>query len=156
MGSSSDLSLMQEARSILEEFRVPYAVRILSAHRTPEATFRFARLAESNGFKVLIAGAGGAAHLPGVLAALTNLPVVGIPIRSKSFRGIDSLLSIIQMPAGVPVATMAVDGAKNAALFACRILALHDKRLQKVLRDFKSRMKRSAQLKVQSLELKKI
>ena len=128
MGSDSDLETMRGASEILKELEVPHEVRVVSAHRTPERMFEFARSAAGRGLQVIIAGAGGAAHLPGMIASLTQLPVLGVPVRSAALSGIDSLLSIVQMPAGVPAATFAIgaSGAKNAALFAVRILALHN------------------------------
>ena len=128
MGSQSDWETMKEAATILEHFAVPHQVKIISAHRTPNRLKQFAELAYPQGFGVIIAGAGGAAHLPGMLAAHTHIPVLGVPIESASLKGMDSLLSIVQMPAGVPVGTLAIGipGAKNAALFAIQIIALND------------------------------
>ncbi len=131
MGSKSDWPVMKEASLILEELGIPYEKKIVSAHRTPDWLFSFAEQAQKRGIKVIIAGAGGAAHLPGMVAAKTLLPVIGVPVPSAHLQGLDSLLSIVQMPAGVPVATMAIGagGAKNAALLAARILALNDEQL---------------------------
>ena len=126
MGSDSDLPTMQAAVEILAAFEVPCLVRILSAHRTPLEMVRFAREAAGHGLRVIIAGAGGAAHLPGMVAALTPLPVIGVPVRSRALSGVDTLHSIVQMPAGVPVATVAIGNAANAGLLAVRILALAD------------------------------
>ena len=128
MGSQSDWKTMKEAAIILEQFAVPHEVKIISAHRTPNRLTQFAELAYDQGFSVIIAGAGGAAHLPGMLAAHTHVPVLGVTIESASLKGMDSLLSIVQMPAGVPVGTLAIGipGAKNAALFAIQIIALND------------------------------
>jgi len=128
MGSQSDWKTMQEATAILEQFAVPHEVKIISAHRTPNRLTNFAEMAHDHGFAVIVAGAGGAAHLPGMLAAHTHIPVLGVPIESASLKGMDSLLSIVQMPAGVPVGTLAIgtSGAKNAALLAIQILALND------------------------------
>ncbi|TSA19099.1 5-(carboxyamino)imidazole ribonucleotide mutase [bacterium] len=123
MGSASDLEAVEPARTILKEFEIPFEMKVLSAHRTPDQAFQYAAEAESRNLEVIIAAAGGAAHLPGVVAAKTLLPVIGIPIRSKSLNGLDSLLSIVQMPAGIPVATVAIDGAANAALLAIAIMA---------------------------------
>jgi 5-(carboxyamino)imidazole ribonucleotide mutase len=123
LGSASDLEQVQPAKDILKEFDVPFELKVLSAHRTPDHALRYAAEAESKGLEVIIAAAGGAAHLPGVVAAKTLLPVIGIPIKSKALNGLDSLLSIVQMPAGVPVATVAIDGAANAALLAITIMA---------------------------------
>lgn len=126
MGSSSDLETMAGASTILGELGIPYEMRVVSAHRTPDLLFTYASTAQRRGLKVIIAGAGGAAHLPGMTAAKTQLPVIGVPVRSSHLNGLDSLLSIVQMPAGVPVAAMAIGNAANAALFAARILALTD------------------------------
>lgn len=133
MGSKSDLPTMQKAADVLQALEVKHDVNIVSAHRTPEFMYAFAKSARNKGFTVIIAGAGGAAHLPGMVASLTELPVIGVPVHSKSLGGVDSLYSIAQMPPGVPVATMAIDGAKNAALYATRILALQDESLCKRL-----------------------
>ena len=133
MGSKSDLETMRAAATTLEELGVPCELRVVSAHRTPDLMFRYASEAKARGIEVIIAGAGGAAHLPGMVATKTNLPVIGVPVESKALKGLDSLLSIAQMPAGVPVATMAIGGAANAALFAARILALHDMELARKL-----------------------
>jgi 5-(carboxyamino)imidazole ribonucleotide mutase len=126
MGSKSDLETMRVAATTLEELSIPFELRVVSAHRTPDLMFRYASEAKARGIEVIIAGAGGAAHLPGMVATKTNLPVIGVPVESKALKGLDSLLSIAQMPAGVPVATMAIGGAANAALYAARILALND------------------------------
>jgi 5-(carboxyamino)imidazole ribonucleotide mutase len=126
MGSTSDLETMRAAATTLQELDIPFELRVVSAHRTPDLMFRYASEAASRGIEVIVAGAGGAAHLPGMVASKTNLPVIGVPVTSKALGGLDSLLSIAQMPAGVPVATMAIGGAANAALFAARILALRD------------------------------
>ncbi|MBN8701448.1 MAG: 5-(carboxyamino)imidazole ribonucleotide mutase [Bacteroidetes bacterium] len=136
MGSDSDLPVMQEAASILTEFGVAFEMTIVSAHRTPKRMYEFAENAEKSGIKIIIAGAGGAAHLPGMVASITKLPVIGVPVQSKYLSGIDSLYSIAQMPPGVPVATMAINGAKNAGLTAIRILALNDKTISKKLEAF--------------------
>ena len=128
MGSQSDWESMSYATELLRNLAIPFEQKIISAHRTPDRLFEYAKSAESNGLKVIIAGAGGAAHLPGMVASLTKLPVLGVPIESKALKGMDSLLSIVQMPAGIPVATFAIGkaGAKNAALTAAAILALQD------------------------------
>ena len=135
MGSTSDLPIMQEAVDILKEFGVPVDVDIVSAHRTPEKMFEFAKSAHQNGYGVIIAGAGGAAHLPGMVASLSPLPVIGVPVKSRnSIDGWDSVLSILQMPAGVPVATVALDGAKNAGILAAQIMgSYHPEVLEKIL-----------------------
>lgn len=139
MGSDSDLSVMSEAAKVLDENKISYAVKILSAHRSPEDTAEFARSARGNGFKVIIAGAGGAAHLAGVTASLTTLPVIGVPMETKELKGIDSLFSVVQMPSGIPVAAVTIGktGAKNAAILALEILSLSDKRIEKSLGAFK-------------------
>ena len=139
MGSVSDWEVMSAAAETLETFGVAYEKRIVSAHRTPDLLAEYAKTAKSRGIGVIIAGAGGAAHLPGMVASMTTLPVVGVPVKSKALNGLDSLLSIVQMPAGVPVATVAINGAKNAALVAVSILALHDRALALALEDFRRR-----------------
>ncbi len=142
MGSDSDLPVMEEALKMLREFGIPYEVDITSAHRTPDATAELARSAEERGFGAIILGAGHAAHLAGVVAAHTTLPVIGVPLPSSSLQGLDSLLSTVQMPGGVPVATMAIGkaGAMNAAIFAAQILATSDAALGRRLRTFKERL----------------
>ncbi|TCG11087.1 5-(carboxyamino)imidazole ribonucleotide mutase [Mycoplasma todarodis] len=138
MGSKSDLPTMENAMKILEDFSVEYEAKIVSAHRTPEYMVEFAKQAKENNISIIIAGAGGAAHLPGMVASLTTLPVIGVPVKSKTLNGVDSLLSIVQMPGGVPVATMSIgeSGAKNAALMAIRILSLQDKILEEKMEKF--------------------
>ena len=136
MGSESDLEVMKRAAQVLEAFGVPHEMRISSAHRMPEETFAYARSARERGLKVLIAGAGMAAHLPGVLAAATTLPVIGVPLSSSPLGGTDALYAIVQMPPGIPVATVAIDGAKNAAYLAVEILALHDQALARRLAEW--------------------
>jgi 5-(carboxyamino)imidazole ribonucleotide mutase len=126
MGSDSDLPTMQAAIEICEQFEIPHEVAIVSAHRTPERMVEYAKTARTRGLKVIIAGAGGAAHLPGMVAALTPLPIIGVPVQTKTLQGIDSLYSIVQMPAGIPVATVAIGNATNAGLLAVQILATHD------------------------------
>jgi 5-(carboxyamino)imidazole ribonucleotide mutase len=140
MGSDSDLPIMTEAAKILDEFNIAYEVKIVSAHRTPDYMAEYAKSAKSRGLKVIIAGAGGAAHLPGMTASHTSLPVIGVPIKSKSLDGMDSLLSIVQMPSGVPVATVAINGAKNAGILAAQIIATSDETVSKKIIDFKKRM----------------
>jgi len=139
MGSTSDWETMKNAADILEEFGVAHETKVISAHRTPDLLFEFAKSAESRGIEVIIAGAGGAAHLPGMCAAQTVLPVLGVPVQSKTLAGMDSLLSIVQMPAGIPVGTLAIGsaGAKNAALLAISILANSRQELRKKLREFR-------------------
>ncbi len=144
MGSKSDWPTMNHATDVLDDFGVPYETKIISAHRTPDLLFEFAKSAESRGIEVIIAGAGGAAHLPGMCASQTVLPVLGVPVESKALKGLDSLLSIAQMPAGVPVATLAIGeaGAKNAALLAISILSNSRPDLRKKLTSFRSRQTR--------------
>ena len=158
MGSTSDLKVMEAAAKFLEEMEVPFEINALSAHRTPEMVAEFAKGAAARGIKVIIAGAGGAAHLPGVIAASTNLPVIGVPIRSSnSIEGLDSILSILQMPSGIPVATMALDGAKNAAIFALQILSLSDPQIKERSEKFKSELSdkiTKANKELKSLEFK--
>ncbi len=139
MGSTSDLGVMKQAAEFLNEMEIPFEINALSAHRVPEQVVEFAKNAHKRGVKVIIAGAGGAAHLPGVIAALTPLPVVGVPINSSnSIDGWDSILSILQMPAGIPVATVALDGAKNAGILAMQIIATGDKEMQEKVVNFKA------------------
>ena len=152
MGSHSDLPVLRGCIKLLKEFNVETEISVISAHRTPDKASEFARNAEENGFSVIIAAAGKAAHLPGVLAAYTALPVIGIPIKSSTLDGLDSLLSIVQMPKGIPVATVAVDGAENAALLAVQILGVADTGLRQKMKEFKSKMakeveERDAQVK---------
>ena len=137
MGSKSDYPVVQKAEAMLEKFGVEYETRIISAHRTPRQAEEFAANAEANGFGVIIAAAGKAAHLAGVLAATTPLPVIGIPMKSSTLDGLDSLLSVVQMPKGVPVATVAIDGAENAAILAVQMLAAADPQLRQKIKDFK-------------------
>lgn len=141
MGSVSDAETMQGARDVLREFRVPHEFRVVSAHRTPDQMFAYATQAPLRGLKVIIAGAGGAAHLPGMIASKTVLPVIGVPVKTRALHGLDSLLSIVQMPAGVPVATVAIGNATNAGLLAVRILATHDPDLQARLEAYVDRMR---------------
>ena len=139
MGSISDFEVMKDACKLLDEFNVPYEKKIVSAHRTPDLLFNYAKEAKNRGLKVIIAGAGGAAHLPGMVAANTSLPVIGVPVKSRALNGLDSLLSIVQMPAGVSVLTVAINGAKNAALSTIQILALEDKELALKLENFRNK-----------------
>lgn len=142
MGSDSDFGIMQEAAHFLKECNVQFELKVVSAHRTPEYMVDYAKSAKSRGIKIIIAGAGGAAHLPGMIASLTTLPVIGVPIKSSnSIDGWDSLLSILQMPNGVPVATVALNGAKNAGILAAEILAISDPILDQILVDFKNGMR---------------
>lgn len=144
MGSSSDLAVMEEAAGVLEGFGIPYDVTISSGHRSPERTIEYARSARKRGLKVIIVGAGAAAHLAGTIAALTTLPVIGVPIHSSPMAGLDALLSTVQMPSGVPVATMAVgkSGAKNAAILAAQVLALSKPALARKLKSYKAKLER--------------
>ena len=141
MGSVSDMETMAAARDMLEELGIPFELRVVSAHRTPDEMFEYAETAADRGLKAIIAGAGGAAHLPGMVASKTLLPVIGVPVKSRALNGLDSLLSIVQMPAGVPVATMAIGNAANAALFAARIIALQDTEVAGRLADYVARMR---------------
>ncbi len=149
MGSQSDWETMQHTAALLKSFGVAFEASIVSAHRTPQRLFEYATQARGRGLQVIIAGAGGAAHLPGMIASLTTLPVFGVPVRSKSLDGLDSLLSIAQMPAGVPVGTLAIGeaGAKNAALLAVSVLALHDVKLAKKLRSWRETQTKSVMMK---------
>lgn len=139
MGSTSDLEIMSAAFTVLDEFGVPYEKKVISAHRAPGLLAEYASTARDRGVDIIIAGAGGAAHLPGVTAAFTTIPVIGVPINGKAFGGMDSLLSIVQMPSGIPVATVGVNGAKNAALLAVSILSLGSKDLTDKLADFRAK-----------------
>ena len=143
MGSKSDLPVMQDAIDILNEFGIESEVNIVSAHRTPEKMFQYASNARDNGIKVIIAGAGGAAHLPGMVASITTLPVIGVPVKSRnSIDGWDSVLSILQMPNGVPVATVALNGAKNAGILAAQIIGISDQEISQKLVDYKSQLEK--------------
>ena len=137
MGSTSDYEVMQDACKVLDEFNVPYEKQVVSAHRTPDLMYEYAHTARDRGIKVIIAGAGGAAHLPGMVAAMTTLPVIGVPVKSRALNGLDSLLSIVQMPGGVPVLTVAINGAKNAALSALSILSTSDETIKTKLEEFR-------------------
>jgi 5-(carboxyamino)imidazole ribonucleotide mutase len=143
MGSDSDLPVMEQASEILKQFGIAYEIDIVSAHRTPEKMFAFAKKAHKRGIKVIIAGAGGSAHLPGMIASLTPLPVIGVPVKSNSNQteGWDSLLSILQMPGGVPVATVAINGAKNAGILAAQIIGSSNRKLRQQIIDYKTKMK---------------
>lgn len=140
MGSTSDLPVMEKAAKILDEFKIPFEINALSAHRTPDEVEKFAKSAKDRGIEVIIAGAGMAAHLPGVIAAMTSLPVIGVPINA-SLDGMDSLLAIVQMPPGIPVATVGINGAQNAGILAAQILAAGDNNLKQVLIDYKENLK---------------
>lgn len=147
MGSDSDLHVMEDAYKVLKEFAIPFHTQVLSAHRTPEDMIEFGKSAKENGFDIIIAGAGGAAHLPGMLASTTTLPVIGVPIKLKSLDGMDSLLSIVQMPKGVPVATVAINNAHNAALLALSILSLSDSELAGKLLEYKENIAEASRKK---------
>jgi 5-(carboxyamino)imidazole ribonucleotide mutase len=153
MGSDSDSPVMQEAAKVLTEFGIEFEYTIISAHRTPERMYEFARTAHEQGYEVIIAGAGGAAHLPGMVAAISPLPVIGVPVQSKSLNGLDSLLSIVQMPGGVPVATVAINGAKNAGILAAQILATHDKELLQKVIEYKKKLENEVIEKTKTLNL---
>jgi 5-(carboxyamino)imidazole ribonucleotide mutase len=153
MGSDSDLKIMSEAAEMLEEFGIQYEITVVSAHRTPKRMFDFATSAADRGIKVIIAGAGGAAHLPGMVASLTNLPVIGVPIKSKnSIDGWDSILSILQMPSGVPVATVALDNASNAAILAAQILALYEPLVAAKLKQHKESLRLKVEESIHKLQ----
>lgn len=152
MGSDSDLPVMKAAAEQLEEFGIPYELTIVSAHRTPDRMYEYAKTAVKRGLKVIIAGAGGAAHLPGMTSALTTLPVIGVPVQSKAMSGIDSLYSIVQMPPGIPTATVAINGAKNAGILAAKILATSDEKLQKRIEKYSKELGDSVLEKAEKLE----
>jgi len=151
MGSDSDLSVIQDAAKTLEEFGIPYELTVVSAHRTPERLYEYARTARARGLKVIIAGAGGAAHLPGMTASMTVLPVIGVPVKTSTARGIDSLFSIVQMPPGVPVATVAINGAKNAGILAAQIMGASDKKMRSKLEQHKKSLSTSVLKKAKRL-----
>lgn len=152
MGSDSDLPVMQKAAQMLDKFGIEYEMTIISAHRMPDVFVDYATKAEERGIEVIIAGAGGAAHLPGMCAALFDLPVIGIPIHTKSVGGVDSLYSIVQMPSGIPVATVAIDGAANAGILAAKILSVSDRELRKKLKEYKTEMKDGVAAKAEKLD----
>ena len=152
MGSDSDLPVMQEAANILKEFNVPFEMTIVSAHRTPERLYTYAKEAKEKGLKVVIAGAGGAAHLPGMVAAITALPVIGVPIKTSTLSGVDSLYSIVQMPAGVPVATVAINGGKNAGILAAQIIGTNDEEVYGAVVDYKRELDEMVIKKAEELE----
>ncbi len=152
MGSDSDSPVMNEAATVLDAFNIPYRYTIVSAHRTPERMYDFARTAHSDGYKVIIAGAGGAAHLPGMVAAISPLPVIGVPVQSRTLSGWDSLLSIAQMPGGVPVATVAINGAKNAGLLAVQILSAGQPELIEKMIEYKKGLEAEVLVKADKME----
>ena len=147
MGSDSDLPIMQDAAKALDSFGIKYEIKIISAHRSPHLALDYASNAESNGIEVIIAGAGGAAHLPGVIAALTPIPVIGVPIKSAALNGMDSLLSIVQMPSGVPVATVSINGARNAGILAAQILSVKYPEIRTQIKEFKDRLAKDIEAK---------
>lgn len=153
MGSDSDLPVMSAAAQALEEFDVPYEITVVSAHRTPQKMVDYAVNAAERGLRVIVAGAGGAAHLPGMTASLTSLPVIGVPVKTSKLSGLDSLLSIVQMPAGIPVATVAIDGARNAGLLAVRILSCSEASLAKKMRAYQETLRKTVEKKAQSLKV---
>jgi 5-(carboxyamino)imidazole ribonucleotide mutase len=152
MGSDSDLPTMAAAIAVCEEFNIPHEVASVSAHRTPERMFEYAKTAHLRGLKVIIAGAGGAAHLPGMVASLTPLPVIGVPVTTRTLQGVDSLYSIVQMPGGIPVATVAIGNAKNAGLLAVQILASHDPELLQKVQEYRENLKQSVLEKQERLD----
>lgn len=152
MGSDSDLHIMAEAAKVLEELGIEYDMTVISAHRMPDKFFDYASSAEDRGYKVIIAGAGGAAHLPGMTAALFSMPVIGVPIMTKSLGGLDSLYSIVQMPSGVPVATVSINGAKNAGLLAAKILATSEPKLLEKVKEYASKQKEDVSKKDEKLQ----
>ncbi|KKT00978.1 MAG: N5-carboxyaminoimidazole ribonucleotide mutase [Candidatus Nomurabacteria bacterium GW2011_GWA2_43_15] len=151
MGSDSDLEVMAEAARVLEEFDVAYEIAVASAHRSPELAHKYATTAKSRGLRAIIAGAGGAAHLAGVMASLTTIPVIGVPVKAKNLDGLDSLLSTVNMPPGVPVATVGINAAKNAGLLSVQILALSDKNLEEKLNIYKEKMSNEVETKGKKL-----
>lgn len=154
MGSDSDLPVMKEAADVLDELGVDYEITIVSAHRTPERMYEYAKKAAERGLSVIIAGAGGAAHLPGMVASLTHLPVIGVPVKSRTMNGIDSLYSIVQMPPGVPVATVAINGSRNAGILAAQIVGNQDNIVAENVIRFKKNMRESVEKKASVLESK--
>jgi 5-(carboxyamino)imidazole ribonucleotide mutase len=152
MGSDSDLPIMKNAAAILEDFAVDFELTVISAHRSPRRAIEYAQTAMERGLEVIIAGAGGAAHLPGVLAAMTPLPVIGVPIKTKTLDGVDSLYSIVQMPSGIPVATVSINGAKNAGILAAQILSVVDNGLRQKIVDYKKKLAKEVNDKAVELE----
>ena len=152
MGSDSDLPVMSKAAEFLDEMGVPYELTIVSAHRTPERMYEYARTARERGLKVIIAGAGGSAHLPGMVAAMTVLPVIGVPVQTKALGGVDSLYSIVQMPPGIPVATVAINGAQNAGILAAKIIAAGDDALAERVAAYARNLKETVEQKAEKLE----
>jgi 5-(carboxyamino)imidazole ribonucleotide mutase len=156
MGSDSDLPVMRDAALILDSFGVSNEIEVVSAHRTTEKMLNYGKAARKRGIKVIIAGAGGAAHLPGMVASITTIPVIGVPIKTASLDGLDSLLSIVQMPAGIPVATVAINGSKNAGILACQILALKYKKIAARIEKYKKDLEKSVILKAREIKNQQI
>jgi 5-(carboxyamino)imidazole ribonucleotide mutase len=152
MGSDSDWAIMSDAAQALKEFGIEYEVEVLSAHRTPDRMIEWGKAAAGRGIKVIIAGAGGAAHLPGMIASVSRLPVIGVPVKLKSLDGMDSLLSIVQMPAGIPVATVSIDGARNAGILAARIIGAYDEKVATALDAFSTSLAAQVEIKNQNLK----
>lgn len=152
MGSDSDLPIMGEAAKILDEFDIDYELTVVSAHRTPQKLFEYGRTARDRGLEVIIAGAGGAAHLPGMIASITELPVIGVPVKTSKLSGLDSLLSIVQMPGGVPVATVAINGAKNAGILGAEILGVKNGKIRDKVKEYKDNLQREVENKAEKLE----
>ena len=153
MGSDSDLPIMSKAAEMLDKFGIDYEVTVISAHRMPDVFFDYAKTAKEKGFKVIIAGAGGAAHLPGMCAAIFPLPVIGVPIHTKTLSGVDSLYSIVQMPGGIPVATVAINGAQNAGILAAKMLAVSDDEMLAKIEDYAVSLKDSVMVKKEKIEI---
>ncbi len=154
LGSDSDLKIMKEAAALLDEFGVPYEITVVSAHRTPRSMVDYAETAKKRGLEVIIAGAGGASHLPGMVASMTSLPVIGVPIKTSNLHGLDSLLSIVQMPPGVPVATVAINGAKNAGILACQILGTKHENIGNKVAMYKKELEKLVKNKAKKLEVR--
>lgn len=152
MGSDSDLPVMSEAAKMLDELNIGYELTVVSAHRTPDRMYEFAKKAKQRDIKVIIAGAGGAAHLPGMVAALTSVPVIGVPVKSRTLNGVDSLYSIVQMPPGIPVATVAINGAKNAAILAAQIIGSFDSEVYENVEKYKASLKQMVEEKASTVE----
>lgn len=152
MGSDSDLPVMSAAAVICDEFGIDYEVTVVSAHRTPDRLVKYAKSAEKRGLRVIIAGAGGAAHLPGMVASMTELPVIGVPVRGSNLEGMDSLLSIVQMPGGVPVATVAINGGKNAGILAAQMIGIKSKEIRNKVKEYKKQMEDEVLVKAEKLE----
>jgi 5-(carboxyamino)imidazole ribonucleotide mutase len=152
MGSDSDLPVMQEAAKVLEEFNIPFEIKVVSAHRTPDLMNEYAKSAKEKGLKIIIAGAGGSAHLPGMTASHTTLPVIGVPVKTSNLDGMDSLLSIVQMPPGIPVATVSINGAKNAGLLAVKILSVENPELSEKIEEYMKNLETSVLEKSEKLE----